>query len=296
MRDYDFTHYLKNAPREFEISFRPAYKSSQGRFQMNMNKRYLNGLVAMVALIGSMMGSVMAVPAQAGVMRNMSSGRLAAEGLDLETYLSIGSVRVEAEDEEVLSTPAPEKGLKPNGSGDIRMDGPTDALGELNEANLILDQIINMGKKIWVIVEANKPVVNVTTQTANALPTGASSWQALQGWQTPQAKTFRVVYENLYGMDVVDFKFRVLFTAGGNVKGKGLYITDATILPANLDVSWGYKFNATGSVSSVTNAGTSADPIGAMQLVMTWTVNTVLKHSESTENFYVRGDGLFKQL
>lgn len=204
-----------------------------------------------------------------------------AEDLDTQKYLTLKSLTIQ----EVTDT-----GTQTLGVVDL---GPA---SDIDEAEIILDKIINMGKKIWAIVEANKPVVNVTTDTANAVPEGTKGWQSLQGWQAPKSKLFRITYENLYGMDVVDFQFRVLYTFGGNVNGKGRYLTNVTMVPANLDVSWGYTFNATGNVPSVTNAGTSAEPVAAMELLMKWSVDTVLKHSESTASFYVRGDGQFLNL
>jgi hypothetical protein len=39
----------------------------------------------------------------------------------------------------------------------------------LDSPELVLDLIINLGKKIWTLVEANKPVVNVATDSASAL-------------------------------------------------------------------------------------------------------------------------------
>jgi hypothetical protein len=173
-------------------------------------------------------------------------------------------------------------------------DGGT--LGDVNEVHAILDQIINMGKEVWTIVESNKPVVNVSTTTANALPEGVRGWQDLAGWDMPRSQAYQVSYENGFGMDVVDFKFRVIYTSGGNVNGVGRYLTNVTIVPDDVSVSWGYTFNASNSVVGLTNAGTSADPMAAMQLQLTWSVDTVIKHDGSNASFYVRGDGTLVDL
>ncbi|MGZ3698587.1 MAG: hypothetical protein ACXWPM_06645 [Bdellovibrionota bacterium] len=171
-----------------------------------------------------------------------------------------------------------------------------DWTGSFDAANVIIDQIINMGKKIWDIVAANKPVVNVQTNVASALPQGADSWTNLQGWQNPVARTFQTTYKNIYGMKVVDFTYRLLYTYGGNVNGQGRFLAAVTVIPANLTVAWGYTFNASTAVPTVVNAGTKVDPVAQMQVQIKWSVDTVLNHAETTQAYSVRGDGEFADL
>ncbi|HEY8272614.1 MAG TPA: hypothetical protein VIG33_17100 [Pseudobdellovibrionaceae bacterium] len=166
----------------------------------------------------------------------------------------------------------------------------------LDQISIIIDKIVNIGKKVWAIVETGRPTVHIKTYTANALPQGLKCWSDLTGWQIPQSKVYRVQYENLYGMDVVDFAYRVTFTAGGALKGQGKYITNATIMPADLNVSWGYTFNANAEVPSVFNMGTSEQPVAGMQMVMKWSVDTVMNHAEQAESYYVGGDNTMKQM
>jgi hypothetical protein len=168
--------------------------------------------------------------------------------------------------------------------------------GDLDQVNVILDKIINIGKKVWTLVENNKPVVNVVENTANAVPEGLKNWLQLSGWQNPKSRVFRLDYKNLYGITVVSFSFRVLFTYGGGFNGKGHYVSSATIIPADLNVVWGYTFNAEVSVPNVVNAGTSEDPIGAIELRVKWGVKTVMKYNEMTASYFVRGDGQFVDL
>jgi hypothetical protein len=169
-------------------------------------------------------------------------------------------------------------------------------LEDLNEANVILDQILNMGKKIWAIIEANRPVVNHRTDVAHALPLGVASATQLENWAMPKAKLFRASYRNGFGSNVVDFKYRVIYTHGGQVNGKGAYLTNVTMIPAELNVAWGYTFQADGAVPSVVNVGSSQSPVAGMSLDMKWKVVTVVKHHEMTQSFFVQGDGVFVNL
>lgn len=167
----------------------------------------------------------------------------------------------------------------------------------LDTAEIVLDKVINMGRKVWAIVEANQPVVNVELNSANALPMGVQSWDSLQGWEAPSSRLYTYTYRNGFRMNVVKFSFRVLYTYGGSVNGKGRYLANVTVVPARLNVMWGYKFDAKASVPSVLNASRIAgEPIAAAEVLVDWTVKTVLKHSRRSASFYVRGDGGFKDL
>lgn len=159
-----------------------------------------------------------------------------------------------------------------------------------------LETIVAVGKQIWEIIEANRPVVNVSTNKASAFPLGYSDWQLMNGWQTPTSQAYRVVYRNAFGNAVIDFTFKLIYSYGGSVKGKGQYLANVTIVPADLYVSWGFKFNANVVVAGVTNAGSAGRPLAGMEIQLQYTVESVLMHSQGTEAFYVRGDGFSKAL
>ena len=169
-------------------------------------------------------------------------------------------------------------------------------LGSLNVAEMILDQVVNIGKKVWTVVEMGRPVVNIQTDVATALPSGARCWQDLETWQAPEARTYSVKFKNVYGMEVVRFSYRIIYLQGGSVNGKGHYVGYATLQPSDVYVAWGFKFNAQGSAPAIYNMGTKQDPIGALTLNMKISIDTVMNHIEQTQAFNVTGKGDFKQL
>ena len=183
-----------------------------------------------------------------------------------------------------------------NSSYAPRVSDTGDIGSGLDEAGIALDQIINMGTKIWKIIEANKPVVNLNFVSANALPKGVTDWQDMQGWEAPMSQIVHTTYTNGFNMTVVDFAYRIIFTYGGTVNGKGKYITQMQVLPANLSVAWGYTFEASADANTITNAGTSKSPIAALQAAVQWQIKTVIKDMQQTDSCYMRGDGLFQQL
>ena len=180
------------------------------------------------------------------------------------------------------------------------MAGPGDVLGQLDGqldlANIIFDKIINLGQKAWNIIEKGRPVANVTTMVATALPQGAQAWNQLEQWQAPRSQSFRITYKNGFGADVVDFVYRAVFVAGGSVQGKGKYIGYATVEPSVVNVLWGYTFNAEVTVPTVFKMGTSENPIGAMNLNVKWTVDTVLVHSQQSQSYFINALGEMKTL
>lgn len=216
-----------------------------------------------------------------------------------EQYFSVGEARVtEISDRElaILNPDFRAEQALDFGACDQDLLGRQSSLPILNEVDLILDQVINMGKKVWNIVAAGTPVANYKTDVAYALPRGVRCWTDLSSWQAPEARTFKVEYQNKLGMTVIQFAYRLNFTHGGQVNGQGQYITNATMLPAHIRVSWGFNFDAKAEVPSVFNAGSVSEPIGAMQMNMAWEIKNVMTHEQRTESYFITGQGELKTL
>ncbi len=171
-----------------------------------------------------------------------------------------------------------------------------ETVNPLNAVEIFVDQIINIGRKIWGIIDAGRPVVNVNLAMANALPRGLSCWADLENWTAPQSKVYQVAYENGFGSEVVTFNYRVTFVGGGSYNGVGKYITNAQIVPATLDVGWGFTFNAQAEVPAVFNMGTKADPLAGMQMMMKWSVDTAFQHVRESDAYHISGDNTLTQM
>jgi hypothetical protein len=167
--------------------------------------------------------------------------------------------------------------------------------------NLDIDpnDIINIGKQVWEIIKNNGPVLEARTMNAHALPRGVECWDEMAEWQMPRSELYQVTYKNAYNMDVVKFRFRLLYTYGGSYNGVGRYLTNATIQYANVEVLWGFIFNASVEVPQVVNMGPVTAPMAGMQLTLNWSINTrpiTLKRSVNSASFFVTGDGRRTQL
>ena len=163
---------------------------------------------------------------------------------------------------------------------------------------LALDQVVNITLKIWDIIVANKPVVNVADQYATAVPQGVATWTMLSGWQAPKAYTYHFYCSNLYGARVVDVKYMISYTYGGGYNGKGKYLTGVNVQPLNVEVLWGYNYAMSAEVpdTTVVNAGTVEEPLAALQMTLKYTISTPVKYSQGRHVSYIRGDGYYQQL
>ena len=174
---------------------------------------------------------------------------------------------------------------------------PPDAGGRA-DPTVILDQIINIGQKIWKIVVDNKPVVDVKTQYATALPEGVKGWAAMGGWQRPKGTIYQLTAKNAYGGQVINLRYQVLRTAGGSYKGTGKYLTAVTVEPLLVEVAWGYHFSMDASVpdTSIVNVGTTENPVAAMMAQLGWHISTPIKDSQGKGIYYLQGDGVYQEI
>lgn len=162
----------------------------------------------------------------------------------------------------------------------------------------VLDQIINIGQKIWKIIVDNRPVVDVRNQYATALPKGVTGWSSMSGWKPPQGTVYQLVAKNSYGGTVINVRYQVLRTYGGSYEGKGKYLTAVTVEPLLVEVAWGYKFNLEAAVpdTSVVNVGTTENPIAGMMPQLAWRISTPIKDSQGKGLYWVQGDGAFREV
>lgn len=161
----------------------------------------------------------------------------------------------------------------------------------IDKVDLIVDKVINIGQKIWNVVEKGRPVANFSNSSATALPANALRWDQLTQWNAPRSKIINVVYKNAYGMEVIRFTYRILLLYGGSVNGVGKYIGYASVEPLEMTTAYMYTFNVKASVDTVFNMGTKENPLAGMILNINWTVETVLKKSTMTHTYTLDGLG-----
>lgn len=167
----------------------------------------------------------------------------------------------------------------------------------VDEGNKIVDGLINIGQKLWAIVKAGRPVVNINIgPSANALPKGVTCWDELETWKTPTVFRAKASLENLYGFPLAEFQFDVIFTHGGSFNGKGQYLTHVQVFPSDVYAFWMQEFNASVEIASLVNVGTKANPIAGMQIDISWQLKNFLNEVQQSASVFVTGDGKAKPL
>lgn len=166
-------------------------------------------------------------------------------------------------------------------------DALTDLAGDLGD----IKRWITVGQKLWEVIRNNQPVVNVKTQSVSVLPDFAPAWNEMETWRGPMAKSYTIAAKNLYGVTVISHTYTVAFHYGGSLEGRGQFLANATIIPTNVDVSWGFTLNSQVNVGQPLNTGTRANPVPGVDLGLEWSMSSVLKKSQGVDQFHVRGDG-----
>ncbi|MBC7465388.1 MAG: hypothetical protein H7256_05295 [Bdellovibrio sp.] len=169
-----------------------------------------------------------------------------------------------------------------------------EVVATLEATEVIVDKVINIGSKVWNVVEKGQPVQNYQNVAASALPQNLADWTQLENWKDPQTKVIKVSYKNYFGYEVVNFTYRVTVVAGGSYRGVGQYIRYAAVEPVAMTTSYLYTFDAKASVDSVYNKGTAADPLAGMILNVRWDVSTVISKGHGSHQFYLDGAGAIK--
>lgn len=175
---------------------------------------------------------------------------------------------------------------------------PQSEVGKIIHSNIsgavgTISGIVNLGIKIWKLIEDNKPVVKYEEpeKTASAVPANIQHWSELECWLPPQVKTHEVIYKNLYGIEVVKFKYKFFFIPGGQQNGQGLYLAGIQVIPEEISVSWGYNFHAKAEVEDILNMGSHKNPIAGATIKIQWNVKTAIKEMISTKTIFVTGAG-----
>ncbi len=167
----------------------------------------------------------------------------------------------------------------------------------VDEGNKIVDGLINIGSKIWTIVKAGKPVININVgPSANALPQGVKCWDELETWQMPNVFRVKTKFDNAFGFSLAKFQFDVIFTYGGSLNGKGKYLTHVQVFPSDVYAFWMQEFNASVEVASLVNMGTKDDPIAGMQVDVQWQLKNFLNEVQQSASVFVTGEGASKSI
>lgn len=178
---------------------------------------------------------------------------------------------------------------------------PIDQANSIGDIISILDGLIAVGKKIWPIIEAGRPVVNIKLAPAISIlpnlenPNGVLS--QMENWSFPEVKSYRVSIKNAMGFEVIGFTYSIIFQHSGQFQGKGKYVTSLKVSAANVHVGWGgFEFNATSELLGISNVGSLANPVASGIIQITYEAKGKLNAIRDTFSYYIDGNGKVQQL
>ena len=170
----------------------------------------------------------------------------------------------------------------------------------IQEVAMYIDGIIAIGKKIWPIIEAGKPVINVGGMgpMISVLPSVEGKvvsvpMGSMANWSVPRVGSYRVSFKNFYNMEVIGFTYTIYFQHDGTFQEKGKYITNLKIQASEVSAAWGFDFDASSELIGVANVGTTVDPVASAIMRITY-MTKGLNSKRYEQSFYVDGAGTLK--
>lgn len=171
----------------------------------------------------------------------------------------------------------------------------------VDEIAIIIDSMIALGKKLWPIIQAGRPVItNGLGPVISILPrlddnTGVLNKMA--NWSIPTVKNYRLSYKNVYGREVISFTYTIYFQHDGSLNGIGKYITSLSVQASDIYAAWGgFKFDVSSELISIANVGSEASPVASVIIRVNCKAKSILNEEQSAVSFYVDGNGTLKAL
>ncbi|MGE3608154.1 MAG: hypothetical protein AB7I27_01105 [Bacteriovoracaceae bacterium] len=182
-------------------------------------------------------------------------------------------------------------GLSPNNFSGV------DPVETTSKVIQVTRDLVALGEEIYNLVIKGKPT-NVTEYSPISIVPKVDGKPVeildTENWKVPVKKTYQVIFENVYGIDVVTFRYSVLYAYGGSYDGAGAYLTAVQIVPESVKTLFGWDFKATMKLGGIQNLGTKKDPIAGVTLLMEYTVNTVFISRVKVDQYFISGKGEFK--
>ncbi len=159
--------------------------------------------------------------------------------------------------------------------------------------------LVALGEDIYRLVSKGKPNVTTAYDPISVIPKVDGKPVDIldtESWSMPAKRTYTISLKNLYNIEVINFRYSIMFSYNGSYDGKGAYITAAQIQPDYVNVLWGFDFNATMKLGGIQNQGTRANPIAGATLLMQYTASNVMNSRTMVDTYFITGRGQFRKL
>lgn len=215
----------------------------------------------------------------------------------LATFLFTSTLSVFASDSSLDMTKVEIHEVKPDLAALELAQSP---ISPIDEISIVIDGLMAIGKKIWPIIEAGRPVV--TTKFIPAISiipnlTGEGPvLNQMENWSIPKVKSYRISITNGVGWEVVAFTYTIIFQYNGDLAGVGKYVTNLAVIPSEIDVGYGSDFDASSELIGISNIGTNKNPVASGLIKVSYGAKNIRKGLKMSHVFSVDGLGNFEQL
>lgn len=159
--------------------------------------------------------------------------------------------------------------------------------------------LVALGEDIYRLVSHGKPNVTTAYDPISVIPKVSGQPVDIldtESWSMPSKRTYAITLKNVYSIDVITFRYSIIFSHNGAYNGKGAYITAAQIQPEYVNVLWGFDFTATMKLGGIQNQGTRDNPIAGATLLMQYTASNVMNSRTYVDSYFITGRGGFRKL
>lgn len=159
--------------------------------------------------------------------------------------------------------------------------------------------LVALGEAIYHLVQKGKPHNTTEYAPISVIPLVNGKQIDIfdtENWTVPKRATYEIKWKNLYGMEVVKFKYTVMFSYNGSYNGKGAFLTAAQIYPVSVMTMWGFDFSAKMKLNGIMNHGTKDQPVAGAIMALEYRVENILKAELYTDSYHVTGKGYMKEL
>ena len=157
--------------------------------------------------------------------------------------------------------------------------------------------LVALGEDTYRLVTKGKPSNTTSYAPISVIPKVNGQpvdILSTESWTIPEKRTYQVSLENLYGVEVVHFRYSIFYSYNGSYDGVGSYLTAVQVVPEHVKTLFGWDFTATMKLGGILNQGTRAAPIAGATLLLEYTINSGLVALNNTATYFVNGKGAFK--
>jgi hypothetical protein len=176
------------------------------------------------------------------------------------------------------------------------LDAPSVNMPNLQTFAIDWGTMVAIGEKVIQIVQAGKPVVNITRDAVAVVPSGVTAWNQLAGWQAPVTKVYSVTAQNYLGLTVVDLRLKVSAMYGGGFNGHGKYLANVLVVPSSVYVLWGFSCDVWAEHRDPVNVGAQDNPVAGLGFDIRYRYGSPLAEEVGTQDYFVTGAGQIQEL